>query len=88
MTSNDRKALAAARQRRLAARTRQGPKFWERYRLGAAMAKHLDPLCTLDELGQALGVTRQNAYTEACLALGTLAWKLRERFGSAEQGPL
>lgn len=46
------------------------------------MNQHLDHFCTLEELGAALGVTKQNAYTESVLALGTLAWRLSERLGA------
>lgn len=56
------------------------PTWTERYRLGVEMNRHMDPICTLEELGAELGITRQNAYTETVLALGTLAWHLREYF--------
>ena len=67
---------------RAAAPRRRPPKWTERYKLGAQMNQHLDHFCTLEELGAALGVTKQNAYTESVLALGTLAWRLSERLGT------
>lgn len=57
----------------------RAPSWTQRYRIGAALAKHMDPLCTLDQLGAALGVTKQNAYTESVLALGSLACGLYVR---------
>lgn len=39
----------------------------------------MDHFCTLEELGQALGVTKQNAYTESVPALGKLVWLVCER---------
>lgn len=60
--------------------SRREPNFLEKYRLGAKLAKHLDPLCTLEEVGAQLGISKQNAYTESVVALGKLAWKLRESF--------
>lgn len=39
----------------------------------------MEHFCTLEELGQALGVTKQNAYTESVLALGTLVWMVCDR---------
>lgn len=55
------------------------PTWSERYRLGVEMNKHLDTVCTLEELGAELGLTKQNAYTESVLALGSFVWELRER---------
>lgn len=57
----------------------RGPTWTQLYKLGSAMNQHMDHCCTLQELGDALGVTKQNAYTESVLALGKLTWKLRER---------
>ncbi|ENO98609.1 hypothetical protein C667_02853 [Thauera phenylacetica B4P] len=69
----------------LFARLRPGaPANWStRYRIGVILSKHLDAHCTLAELGRALGVTPQNAYTESVLALGTLVCALyvRMHFG-------
>ena len=62
---------------------RRPPNYRQRYQLGAQVNQHMDKFCTLEELGAALGVTKQNAYTESVLALGKLAWSLRERVGSA-----
>lgn len=56
-----------------------GPSWSLRYRLGVEASRQIDTCCTLRELGDALGVTKQNAYTESVLALGTLVWRVRER---------
>lgn len=63
------------------ARLRPGvsPNWTTRYRVGAILAQHMDTLCTLDELGAELGITKQNAYTESVVALGTLVCKLYAR---------
>lgn len=59
---------------------RGSPPTWtQRYKLGARVNQDMDHYCTLEELGQALGVTKQNAYTESVLALGTLVWAVCER---------
>lgn len=58
---------------------RRPPTWSELYKTGVLLNAHLDHDCTLQELGDALGVSKQNAYTESVLALGKLAWLLRER---------
>ncbi len=69
----------------LFARLRPGvtPNWSTRYRIGVILSKHLDAQCTLVELGRALGVSPQNAYTESVLALGALVCALyvRMHFG-------
>ena len=57
------------------------PTWTELHRLGSAMNKQLDHCCTLEELGKALGVTKQNAHHESVVALGKLVWHLRQRLG-------
>lgn len=52
-----------------------------RYRLGVALNKEMPHLMTLEEVAQELGISRQNAYTESCLALGTLICMVRQRLG-------
>lgn len=56
-----------------------GPTWSQLYRLGAEANRQMDHYCTLQELGDALGLTKQNAYTESVHALGTLIWRVRER---------
>lgn len=56
------------------------PTWSERYKLGVELSKGMDPVSTLEEVGAELGITKQNAYTETVLALGTLGWRLREKF--------
>lgn len=55
------------------------PTVRELYRLGARMAKELEAVATLDEIGRELGVTRQNAYTEVVVTLGKFVWRVRQR---------
>ncbi len=49
------------------------------YKLGVEMSKLLEPRCTLRELGDHLGITKQNAYTESVLALGKFVAVLKRR---------
>jgi hypothetical protein len=57
------------------------PTWTERYNLGKMLNQHLDAQCTLQDLGDELGVSKQNAYTESVLALGSLGWALCKRLG-------
>jgi hypothetical protein len=59
--------------------SRKAPGFTVRYQLGVELARHLDPVCGYEEIGAALGITKQNAYTETMLALGHLGLRLRRR---------
>ena len=52
-----------------------------RYRLGVALNKEMSHLATLEEVATELGITKQNAYTETCLALGTFMCHVRTRLG-------
>ena len=58
------------------------PGFTECYRLGVTLSKELDPVCTYEQIAAAIGVTKQNAYTEVVLALGKLGFMLRQRLQS------
>lgn len=60
------------------------PGFTRTYRLGVELNKHMPHYATLQEVADELGITKQNAYTETCLALGTLVYRLRERLGLSE----
>lgn len=53
------------------------PNWTTRYRLGVKLNKQMEHVMTLDEVAAELGITKQNAYTETVLALGTLAWHLK-----------
>lgn len=55
------------------------PNWTTRYRVGAILSRHLDTCCTLEVLGAELGITKQNAYTESVVALGTLVCALYVR---------
>lgn len=46
------------------------PSWTTYYRMGVELNKRLHPIRTFDEIALILGVTKQNAYTEAVLALG------------------
>ncbi len=65
----------------MALQQRTDPTWRQRYLFGVALSQHLEPVCTLEEIGAELGITKQNAYTESVLALGRLGWLLRERLG-------
>ncbi len=52
-----------------------------RYRIGVACNKEMSHLMTLEEVAAELGITRQNAYTETCLALGKFICNVRQRLG-------
>lgn len=52
-----------------------------RYRIGAELARQLDPVKTYEEIAQELGISKQNAYTMTVLALGKLAIGLKQRLG-------
>lgn len=58
---------------------RRKPNWTQRYRLGVELNRSMEPVCTLEQVAAELGITKQNAYTETVLALGTLAFRLMER---------
>lgn len=55
------------------------PSFIELYRLGSRVSKQLEKFCTLEEMAEELGITRQNAYTESVVTLGKLVHALHRR---------
>lgn len=55
------------------------PNWTTRYRVGRRLNESLDHFCTLQELGDELGISKQNAYTESAVALGTLVCELARR---------
>jgi len=55
------------------------PSYTELYRLGAEMNKFMEPVFTFEEIAAELGISKQRANYESIVALGTLAWRLRER---------
>lgn len=67
--------------------TQHQPTWTEQYRLGSQVNQQMEHFCTLQELADELGITKQNAHTEAVMALGILAWRLRERLGLPQTGP-
>ena len=64
--------------RQLLRKVRAGcPANWTtRYRVGVVLNRQMEAQCSLDQLAQELGITKQNAYTETVLALGSLACRL------------
>lgn len=58
-----------------------GLNYTQRYRLGVIASKEIETVATLEEVAAEFGLTRQNAYTECCLALGTLISRIRQRLG-------
>lgn len=61
--------------------TKRSPSWSQRYRLGVELNKQMEHFATLQEVADELGITKQNAYTETVLALGTLILLLRDRLG-------
>lgn len=58
------------------------PANWTtRYRVGVVLNRQMEPQCTLEQLATELGITKQNAYTETVLALGSLACRLHVDLG-------
>lgn len=57
------------------------PNWRTRYALGIEAARHLEPEQSFVEIAAEIGTTPQVAYNETMLALGTLVWLLRRRFG-------
>ena len=48
------------------------------YDLGVKLMPLVPAHRSLEECGRAFGITKQNAYTEVAVALGKLAYRLRE----------
>lgn len=57
---------------------REKPGWVTYYDLGVSVSRQLPAHKTFVEIGAALGITKQNAYTEAMVALGKLCYRLRE----------
>lgn len=57
------------------------PTWSKRHALGVLLNKHMDHNCTLQELANELGTTKQMAYHESVVALGAFGLKLCERMG-------
>ncbi len=53
---------------------RRKPCWSTYYQLGAELGHLMPAHRTWEEVGRLLGITKQNAYTQACLALGKLAF--------------
>lgn len=51
------------------------------YRIGVEYQRRLHPRYTLEEVGSAFGLTKQNAYTATVLALGKLIYLVRRKVG-------
>ncbi len=55
-----------------------GPTFSNYLRIGVEFKSKLPAHKSFGEIGKALGITKQNAYTETIVALGKLIYRLRE----------
>jgi hypothetical protein len=74
------RASATAHDLLRAAPDTAAPGWKARYRLGVMLNKELEHYATLTEVAEELGITRQNAYTETVLALGSLAFAVAARY--------
>lgn len=52
--------------------------------IGKQYAKRMEPVCTLQEIADELGVSRGRAQQLCEVALGKFAWKLKQRFPDYE----
>lgn len=57
------------------------------YALGVRFAKYLEPHTTFEDIGAALGVTKQNAYTETVVALGKLVHRIKSLAADPQRPP-
>jgi hypothetical protein len=62
------------------ARQRNRPSFDEFHRLGETVSRQLEGHCSFREIGEAIGVTKQRAWHIGMVALGKVAWQLREQY--------
>lgn len=53
------------------------------HQLGVTISRHLDPNHTYEEIGAAVGLSKQQAYHEAMVALGKVAYQLKQQFREA-----
>lgn len=61
---------------------RSAPLSWKaRHSLGVAVNAQMDHYCTLQELADSLGITKQMAYHESVVTLGRFTWLLSQRLG-------
>ncbi len=57
------------------------PSWTARHSLGVAVNAQMDHYCTLQQLADELGTTKQRAHHESVVALGKLTWLLCQRLG-------
>lgn len=60
------------------------PNWRTRYEVGRFFNEHLDHYRTLAEVAAELGISKQNAYTETVVALGTLVCAVMAKLGIHE----
>lgn len=56
------------------------PGFRTYYKLGVQLSKQMPTVHTYVQIGKLFGISKQNAYTEAVVALGKLAYLARKKF--------
>lgn len=55
------------------------PGFQTFYDIGVEVSRGMPVFKTFGEIGRQFRITQQNAYTEAVIALGKLAFRIRQR---------
>ncbi len=63
----------------------KAPNWSTRYRIGVLLNQQMDHVFTLEEVAAEMGITKQNAYTETVLALGSLACGLHRKLVPIDQ---
>lgn len=63
------------------ARSKSGGMVFDDYhRIGETVAPQLETHCSYREIGEQLGITKQRAWHIGMVALGKLAYQLREQY--------
>jgi len=85
--------MSATRKNSYDTRRQQGPfrakpGFVTFYVIGMEVSRQLPKHCTLNEIGRTFGISRQNAHTEAVIALGKLVYHARRSVPKQEWAAL
>lgn len=62
------------------ARQLKRPSFDEYHRRGEVVSRQLDAHSSFREIGAAIGISKQRAWHIGMVALGKVAWQLREQY--------
>lgn len=62
------------------ARQLKRPSFNEYHRLGETVSRELEGHCSFREIGAAIGISKQRAWHIGMVALGKVAYQLREQY--------